>query len=52
MMKRVIAGLSAVLRACELNQRLVADALDVIARTPDEFSRYLKSDMNEWGESE
>jgi tripartite-type tricarboxylate transporter receptor subunit TctC len=31
-----------------LNARLVADGMVVVAGTPDEFARDLKSDMEKW----
>lgn len=36
------------LRAQDLKTRLVADGFEVVASTPDEFARHIKSDMDKW----
>jgi tripartite-type tricarboxylate transporter receptor subunit TctC len=46
--ERLSQELARALRAPDLKTRLVADGLEVIGSTPDEFARYLKSDMEKW----
>jgi tripartite-type tricarboxylate transporter receptor subunit TctC len=45
---RLNRELARALRAQDLNARLVADGMVVVAGTPDEFARDLKSDMEKW----
>jgi tripartite-type tricarboxylate transporter receptor subunit TctC len=45
---RLNRELSRALRAQDLNARLVADGMVVVASTPDEFARDIKSDMEKW----
>jgi tripartite-type tricarboxylate transporter receptor subunit TctC len=45
---RLHRELARALRAQDLNARLVADGMVVVASTPDEFARHIKSDMEKW----
>jgi len=45
---RLNRELARALRAQDLNARLVADGMVVVASTPDEFARHIKSDMEKW----
>ncbi len=46
--ERLNREISRVLRAPDMNRRLVADGMDVIASTPDEFAALLKSETEKW----
>jgi tripartite-type tricarboxylate transporter receptor subunit TctC len=46
--ERLSTEFSRVLRAPDLRSRLIADGLDVVAGTPDEFARDLKTDIEKW----
>jgi tripartite-type tricarboxylate transporter receptor subunit TctC len=45
---RLSQQFSAALRAPEMNQRLTADGLDVIASSPEQFAQQIKTDMDKW----
>ena len=36
------------LRAPDMKQRLVVEGMDVVASTPDEFGKYLRSETEKW----
>ena len=46
--ERLHQELARALRAQDLKTRLIADGFDVLASTPDEFARHIKSDMEKW----
>ncbi len=46
--ERLSAEFARALRSTDLKPRLVADGLDVVASTPDEFARDLKRDIEKW----
>ena len=36
------------LRSADLKQRLTAEGMEVVASTPDEFGRYIRSETEKW----
>ena len=51
--KEIVARLNAeivrILQAPDMKQKLVADGTDPVGSSPDEFARYIKSELVKWG---
>jgi tripartite-type tricarboxylate transporter receptor subunit TctC len=46
---RLHVELTRILQAPDMRQRLVADGTDPVGSSPDEFARYIKSELTKWG---
>ena len=46
---RLNADLVRILHAPDMKERLIADGTDPVASSPDEFARYIKSELTKWG---
>jgi tripartite-type tricarboxylate transporter receptor subunit TctC len=46
---RLHAELARILRAPDMRERLAADGTDPVGNSPDEFARYIKSELTKWG---
>ena len=45
---RLHAGLTRILQAPDMRERLAADGTDPVGSSPDEFARYIKAELTKW----